>query len=309
MRSSHRRTISPHAAASRACLGNLPQMLGFVLFQLALRAVALTPFVLSAAGLNPLGFPPMHATSLSLLACFPLYLILVLPFRFHAGALLVKYTCVSDRRVRISLASYFRWLAAGLMKAMAILPYMLPLAAFLGAFYYFWNMVGFNVSGTLIKDMGAAVGGGYKAGIAVVSLLFAFCLLLALFGWRRHLPLEFQPVAEVGLRRAWARARSVRRGRGAGLARVTLINALICLPALAAAAAVLEIYVSGMLIGDPRRDLRLLLTLLTTFRFPASVVLGLSAILVLLYLPFVCIRKAALACAIERATGDRNSHA
>ncbi len=292
---------SPHAAAARACRGSFKRMLALAFVQLLLRAAALLPLLPAVSGWNPLRFPAQHLLGLSALACLPLYIALVLPFRFQAGAELVRAACAVDRNTRVTPRRYLKWFAAGLFKAAAALPFLLPLAAFIGAFYYYWNMAGFNEFGLLIGDMGALAGGGYPEGVAAALLLFALAACLAAFGWRRVMPLDFQPVSEKGLRYARARAKAARGYRRRMTARVSLLNALIVLPAVAAVAAVFAAYVLGAMTGDIQTDVTLLLTLLTSFSFPPAVLLGAGAALALLYLPFVVFRKAALACAVERA--------
>ena len=293
---------SPHGAALSACFHHFVRILGLLLLNLLVRGVALLPLILALAGHNVLGFPRAHVIPMSLLACLPLYALIVMPFVFFTRSTLFWVVGWRDTAPACALSNFGRWLLAGLLRLLRALPFVAPIAALTITFYVYWTMAGFNEFGLMINDIGALIGGDYAHGIALIALAFIVFTLLAVLGWRRDLPFAFLSVDAKGIHRALKASRAVRRRKLNGLGRTSLINFLITLPAIGTSLYFIADYLRSMMVGDLQWDLTMLLTTLTTFDFPQEVYVRIGIALVILYLPFVLWRKAALAHTIGRVS-------
>lgn len=301
-------TRPPHAAAFSACLKYVARLAGLLVLNLVVRGIALLPLILMLTGRNIFRFPSVHAIPLSLAASLPLYALIVMPFRFFTRSTLTWVTGWRETAPVFTAGNFLRWLSAGLLRLLRALPFLLPLMALTVAFYVYWTMAGFNEFGLIINDIGALIGGDYVHGMALIALAFVLFTILAVWGWRRDLPFAFQAVDTDGIPAALARSRAVRTRRFSGLGRTTFINFLITLPAVAAAAYFIQDYLRNLMVGDLQWDLSTLLTTLTTFAFPQEVYVRIGLALLVLYLPFVLFRKAALAVTICRAGALARKH-
>lgn len=292
---------SAHAVAFTACLHHAARLAGLFLLNLLVRGAAFFPLILTLAGGNVFRFPSAHAIPLSLVACIPLYALIVMPFRFFTHSTLTWVTGWRETAPVFTARNLLLWLAAGLLRLLRALPFLLPMITLTIAFYVYSMMTGFNEFALIIKDIGALIGGDYAHGIALIALAFMLFLALAIWGWRRDLPLTYQAVDLEGIRASLANARRVRKRRFSGLARTTWINFLIIMPALAAVVYFVQDYLRSLMTGDLPMDLLNTLVMLTTLAFPEDVYLRIGIATLILYLPAVLWRKAALAVTIGRA--------
>lgn len=290
-----------HAVAMRTVARHFPRLLLMLCFQLLLRALALAPFLYAAAGYSLPLFPEKHATAYGLMLCVLLYLLLVMPFRYSSRGMLSRLSGAEPSGSMSSLAGYGRWLAASALRMLRALPFLLPLLALSAAFYYYWNMTGFNEFGLMVRTAGTLIGGDYVHGVALIAFAFTAFAVLAVLGWHRDTAFDYQPVGALGVSKALTRAKAIRKMRFNNLKRTSFINALICLPALACVVIIAAFHLNSLMTGDLQWDFSILLTTLTTFDFPTEVYLRMLVGLAVLYLPFVYLRKAALAVTVERA--------
>lgn len=295
--------VAPHRQAFKAWRGHFFSLLVLLGLNLLVRLLALSPLFYTLATKKAL-LPLAGKWTIvpGLLASVLLYLLLVMPFRFQSRAILSRITNAQDRATTFGDGHFFRWLAAGLLRFFKALPWLLPLIAVLAGFYYYWNLVGFNEFGLMVRQVGALVGGEYVAGVALLVAAFLVSALLASYGWWRGMPLDYQPVAEIGPWQSARRAQMARRQRLHHFARTTLVNALMCLPALIVLVLLLALHLKGALTGSLQWDVPILISTLTELRFPASLLLQWGGALLALYLPFVYLRKAALAAAVGDAS-------
>ena len=287
----HRDT--PHRAARQAGIAHIREYLEITLGQLILRGLALSPLIYASVTKGFFGAPRAHAVGIAMLCCIPLYLLLVLPFRYRVGGRLSYW--LGAEGPRTALSNYPAWLAQGLHVFLRALPWLLPIFFYLGAFYYYMNMTDFPSFFEMIRAVGGLIGGDYAHGVALLVLLALVCTLLAALGWYRvmpsfYLPLrpDFQSAAKI---KALRRSPRLRRTRN--------LNLLGVLPALLIVLAVLAASLISRMTGDIQLDLMILLPALTAFDFPQSDLLLAGLAVLLAYVPFVLCRKAALAAAIH----------
>lgn len=288
---------SAHAAARRASAAHIGQYIAITLEQLVLRALALSPLIYATAARRFFGAPRAHYAAIALLCCIPLWVLLVLPFRYRAGGQLSGW--LHREGPPTQLSAYPQWLARGLHHLAQVLPWLLPLLAYMGAYYYYMNISDFTSFMSMIRGMGSILGGDYVHGVALLALLGLLCLVLAIWGWYRRMPLFYlpwRPAAEND-----ARLHALHSARPQALRRTVPVNLLLVLPALAAVGYILVSSLVTRMTGDIQMDLMIVLPAVTSFDFPANDLLVMGIALALLYLPFVLYRKAALAAAIHRA--------
>ncbi len=289
----HLQAQSPHRKARMTCGARFPQVLALLFTQLLARLLAFAPLLYAASGGGFGGWLPGHEPALGLLFSLPLYVLIVMPLRFHAAARMAVLHG-AQRADRLNGSSYEKWLAASLYRLARALPFLLPFLLFMGGFYYYLRVPPFNVSLMAVESLGKMLGGETVTGIAAVVLVGLATLLLYVCGWTRGVAFEHQPVIEMGITASWRVAKELKKRRRRRVARTTLINALLTLPALLGVLAVLFLYFypqrSGMLIFDFFN----VGTALLILSFPASVVLQGLAALAVLYLPLLPLRKLAL---------------
>ena len=288
----HRGT--PHRIARRASIDHIPEYLLITLCQLLLRALALSPLIYATITRSFFGVPKAHAMGIAMLCCIPLYLLLVLPLRYRVGGRLSGW--LKAEGPHTALSNYPAWLAQGLLIFLRALPWLLPLFAYFGAFYYYMNMTDFPSFFLMIRNVGGLVGGDYVHGVALLVLLLLVCIALAAWGWYRVMPSFYLPLLA-----EYRKARKLKAiRRGAHICGTVLVNLLCVLPPLAIVLAMLASSLITRMTGDIQLDLMILLPALTAFDFPQTDLLMAGLVILLLYLPFVLYRKAALAAAIHR---------
>jgi hypothetical protein len=297
--------MSPHRQAAGTRI-NLFEARVFLFGQFILRAIALMPVMLYFAGIKLPFVPVKHALLGSLLLCLPLYLLLVFPFRFYAAGYISHTFAGSAQDYRISWKHYGLWLKAGLKRALCLFPWVLPAAALTALFYYYWNMTGFNEFGIAVNWLGGLVGGKLPEGSLVFCVVYGLSLLLAAHGWWRGTIFDYQPLSQIGLRLSRLRAKEAFKSNSGALAKVTLVNILICVPYITAILSIFYTRISQSLTGDIRLDLALLFKILQKGAFPAGTAETFLIALLLLYIPFILLRKGSNAILVTRVCALQN---
>lgn len=288
---------SPHAAARYICKNNLPALLGHTLVQLLVRAIAFAPFIATFFGVT-YGVQDKLASAAGFGLSFPLYLLIVLPMRFMMrGALLRMAKSETDK----APLRYAAWLRFGLMRSFRALPWILPLLICIGGFYYLWNIAEATLLPRVIRGAGELVGGTYTHGLILLTLACILSAVLCFIGWRHHLALEFLPVHTLANKDAFVRSRTLMQSQRALLAHATRVNFVIALPAVVAVLILLSIDLSGRLTGSLQFDAVIILEAVTKLKFTQNTLYLCAAALLILYVPLVPYRKAALAACLAVA--------
>lgn len=298
---------SPHQWAGATYKKQFSKVLLMLLVQLLIRALAFSPLLYAAISGGFFGAHRDHILAVAFLCSLPLYVLLVLPARFYWTAQVARLRGQAHDD-QPSFCNCVKWLKAGLYRLLRALPFLLPFFAFLGVYYYYLRMTGFNEPMVKIKQIGELVGGEYTAGIVIIMLLGLVTLLLALWGWLRGTVFEHQEVTTSPLSLAWQTANEVRKDRKAHLRRVTFQNFLLTLPAVVGLLAVIALFFMTVKSGTLIFDFLYMGSVLLTFNFPSHVMLQGLLVLLLLYLPLLPLRKLALAAAIF-PTAKKDEHA
>lgn len=274
-----------HALALEAGFHHIWAYIGNSLLELLLRAVCLMPLIYLGVKGSFFGVAPRHATGVALLCCLPLWLVLVLPMRYRLGGAVTEMQ--GQQGPDTALSHYPRWLWQLMIRLLKALPFLLPLAAWLAAYYYYAKVVDFPQFFLMVRSTGGLLGGTYATGMALLLLLFALCLAVAIIGWRRLMVFFYLPLAST--RQDGARLKQLDKR---SLRRISLMNLLILLPPLA-------LLLAGSLLqglkGELERDAVNILTRLTEFDLATLNLRQTGPWLLLLYLPFALWRKMALA--------------
>lgn len=286
--------VAPHQKARRVYQSKPGQVVTLVFLQIITRAIAFTPFFLALLTGDLFGLSRKHAPALGYLLSLPLYTLLVMPFRFQAGARMAGlYDNV--RQSKATLSNYLKWLRAALLRLLRALPFVLPFMAYLITFYYYMRVPGFNDSLLAISNLGKLVGGDYSAGIVIIALAGLITLALATLGWLRDIAFEQQPVIESGIRQSLAMAKQVCLQRKSLLRKTILTNSLLSLPAILGVLGALAAHLLAQpSLGILVMDFLNIITIILTFTFPAANLLLALAALLILWLPLLPLRKLAL---------------
>ena len=282
----------PHACALQAGKQNLKQYLFLTLEWLTLRIISTAPLIYALITKQFFGVATDHVPAVALLSCLPLWILLVLPFRYRLGGQLA--TWFSAEGPSTDTGHYGSWLKQSLLRLIKILPFLLPLFAYLVALYYYYFFVGFNSFLMVIEGSGKLFGGDFLVGVIVIILLMLFLLLLAFYGWRRMM--LFFYVQEAPVKLDGKRRKHLKQDC---LTKTTFYNFFIVLPPLAISFVLLGLSLSTRLTGSTMFDLVIVVSALTQFDFPQEVLIQVGAVLAILYLPFVIYRKAALSACIH----------
>ena len=295
---SHRLPASPHACALRASKKHFSQYILITLEQLLIRIFSSIPLIYAMITKQFFSIPSDHVLTAALLSCIPFWVVLALPFRYRLGGQLSAW--FSKQGPRTSLNHYGSWFAQSLLRLLKILPFLLPLLAYLSVIYYNYYFVGFNSFLMLIESSGKLFGGDFLVGVIVLIALMFLLIGLAFYGWRRMMPFFYLEEASVkldGKRRRLLKPNS--------LVKTTFYNFLIILPALAISFVLLGLSMSTRLSGSTMFDSLTVISILTQFDFPAEVLLQTGGVLAILYLPFVIFRKAALCASMHHCEQSR----
>ncbi len=274
------RQSAPHARAAKASILHIGQYILTTLQQLVWRAISLSPLIYAMISGEFFGIQKDYVTAVALLCCLPLWILLVLPERFRVGAQLSTWFGAAP-----STATWADRLARGLKRLAITLPFLLPLAAYLALLYYNMYYVGFNSFFTLIESAGKLVGGDIVVGVAILVLLGLLLAVLAFWGWRRYMMPHFY----------LPQAGRIKSKAAFSLKKTIFINALITLPSLLLVLALLGISLGPSMSGSVMFDTLTIVSAVSQFDFPASTLTQCAAVLAIVYLPFVLLRKAAIA--------------
>lgn len=286
--------LSPHKRAGQAYSANTPAIVLQLFLQILLRVIAFSPMILAGITGKFFSVKADHVMAVAFLASLPLYLIIVMPSRFHFFAKLALY--LGDERDDRS-ANYGKWLAAGLYRLMRALPFLLPFSAYIVLYYYYMRVADLTRLPLLILELGTLVGGSFSEGTAVLVIIGLITFVIAFLGWRRSLLFEFMPVAETGITSSWQRSRLRRRHIG----HVSRINFLLCLPGLVAMGAVMAINLAQDLTGSIFERIFSLLPTILNVKFTPETYYQLLIAMIVAYLPLLPLRKLALSAASNEA--------
>jgi hypothetical protein len=287
-----------HACASKASKQHISQYILITLEQLLLRIISTTPLIYALITKQFFNVPQDHIPAVALLCCIPLWLILVLPFRYRLGGQTAAW--FGKKGPDTSLSHYGSWLTQGLMRLLKVLPFILPLLAYLAVIYYNYYFVGFNSFLMLIESSGKLFGGDFVVGVIVLIILMLLLLALAFYGWRKLMPFFYLEEASIKL--------DSKRRRGLkpnSLKKTTLYNFLIVFPPLVISLVLLGLSMSSRLSGSMMFDSVIIVSAITQFDFPLPVLMQIFAVLAVLYLPFVVFRKASLCACIHHCGSKR----
>ncbi len=298
---------SPHRRALTAAGAHIVQVIDLVVFQLLIRVIALSPLLYAAVtGEFPVPAPLRgHELAFSLLCCLPLYVLIVLPFRFQGAAEMAVMHGIA-RETRVTSGRYGKWLLAALVRLLLALPFILPLMAFLGAYYYFMRL---NVveAFNLLDQAAGWFGGSYLAAVAAVTGAGLLSALLGAWGWKRGLPFEHREIQGRTLLHSLREAGAVRRQRRRYFRRTVHRNFLLTLPALLGVGFALFMHFSSTWTGAIQFDfINVSLTLLT-FSIPAGAMAFIGAALLILWAPLLPLRKLALCAVLAPAPRDEGT--
>lgn len=283
---------SPHKAAGQMIKNHRPELVKTLFMQLALRLVALAPIILGYLGeafKPPFGMAVVIFPVCSVL----LYLVLVLPFRFYSRGRLMRYAMGQEpQKGRYSL-----WLKVALSRFGRAFFWLLPAFVCTAGLYYLWNIADATQLVKVIRFLASLVGGTYLHGTLMLMGLFLLSLVLAYAGWRRHLALEYLPQELLADKPFKTNRQWMRVGSGP-LAKTTLKNFIVCLPAVLAVLGILYMDMAPKMTGSMTADLLKGLDTVNKMAFSSNAFTQIAVALAVLYLPFVQYRKAALAAAL-----------
>ncbi len=231
-----------------------------------------------------------------------LYLFVVLPLRYSMGEAM-HYALKGDSFATPRLVmfhGYGKKLGAVLMQALHLLPWALPLIAGLFAGWYMMYKV---EDGTMVLRMVISLGKifgeehGFMEGAYLIVVFFVLLTLPLLYGMVRNGMLRFL-WKQSGGNYAVARKEMLRRlkGRRGGQFCVAVIQGLLLLPVLLPSG-----YMGYRLLRDFVKSMRLNLSQLAE----PQMLWGLLAVLILLYLPLLPLRKVLQAYFIHLPEDDK----
>lgn len=293
---------TPHRQAWQVVSQKPGQVLSLLLFQLLLRGIAFIPLIYAAVTGRFFGFDKNYTLAFGFLFSLPLVVLIVLPFRFQAAARKAQWLGFS-RDAAINFRNYGIWLRAALLRLLRALPYILPFFVFAGLYYYYLAYPDFIVPSKGLSAIGDLVGYGFVGGIIITGVVGVLTAVLAGCGWLRGVAFEHQAVIEQGISLSLSNARALRRRRKKTIRRTVFKNALLCLPALLGILVVLGQHLLSLpKFGSLMFDFFNYATKLILFDFPARVHITLGAILLVLWLPLLPLRKTALAAVMTEQT-------
>ncbi len=288
---------TPHAAAGYIYRHNLPALLGHIVVQLLVRAAAWAPLLATFFGVT-YGVQDKLSPAVGVGLSIPLYLLLVLPVRFVMRGALLRMAKGEKAEAPFHYGASLR---LGLARFFRALPWMLPLTLCVGGFYYLWNVAEATLLPRVIRTFGELAGGTYLHGLIVLAVIMLISAVLSYTGWRRHLALEFLPVPVSEAQGTLARSRALMHSQRALLSHATRVNLFIALPALLVVLILLSLDLSGRLTGSLQFDVIIILEAVTKVKFAENTLTLCAATLLILYIPFIPYRKAALAACLAAA--------
>ena len=283
------RQSGPHARAASASIGHIGQYILITLEQLLLRAIALSPLIYALVSGEFFGLRREYVLAAALLSALVLWTLLALPARLRMGAQLSGWF-----GAQINAGSWSDRLAKGLVPFAKALPLVLPVFICLYILYYVFSFSGFPVFFKMLEYPGSLIAGilgGLSADIVMTIGVLVWVIVLAMLAW-----LAFRGWRRFMVPCTYLHQCSRAKGKPAKLAgRITLINFLIVLPPVAISLALLALSLAPKLSGNMMFDVLTVVSAVTGFDFPAHTLTQCAWVLGLAYLPFVLLRKAAIA--------------
>ena len=288
------RQSGPHARAAGACIGHIGQYILITLEQLLLRAIALSPLIYALVSGQFFGLRREYVLAAALLTSLVLWTLLALPARLRMGAQLSGWF-----GAQINAGSWSDRLAKGLVPFAKALPLVLPVFICLYILYYVFSFSGFPVFFKMLEYPGSLIAdilGGLSADIVMTMGVLVWAIVLAILAW-----LAFRGWRRFMVPCTYLHQCSRTKGKPAKLAgRITLINFLIVLPPVAISLVLLALSRAPKLSGSMMFDVLTVVSAVTGFDFPAHTLTQCAWVLGLVYLPFVLLRKAAIAAGFGR---------
>lgn len=283
------RQSGPHARAASASIGHFGQYILITLEQLLLRAIALSPLIYALVNGQFFGLRREYVLAAALLSALVLWILLALPARLRMGAQLSGWF-----GAQINAGSWSDRLAKGLVPFAKALPLVLPVFICLYILYYVFSFSGFPVFFKMLEYPGSLIAGilgGLSADIVMTIGVLVWVIVLAMLAW-----LAFRSWRRFMVPCTYLHQCSRAKGKPAKLAgRITLINFLIILPPVAISLVLLALSLAPKLSGSMMFDVLTVVSAVTGFDFPAHTLTQCAWVLGLVYLPFVLLRKAAIA--------------
>ena len=283
------RQSGPHARAASASIGHFGQYILITLEQLLLRAIALSPLIYALVSGQFFGLRREYVLAAALLSALVLWTLLALPARLRMGAQLSGWF-----GAQINAGSWSDRLAKGLVPFAKTLPLVLPVFICLYILYYVFSFSGFPVFFKMLEYPGSLIAGilgGLSADIVMTIGVLVWVIVLAMLAW-----LAFRGWRRFMVPCTYLHQCSRAKGKPAKLAgRITLINFLIILPPVAISLVLLALTLAPKLSGSMMFDVLTVVSAVTGFDFPAHTLTQCAWVLGLAYLPFVLLRKAAIA--------------
>ena len=290
------RLSGPHTRAASASIAHIGQYAMITLEQLLLRAIALSPLIYALVSGQFFGLPREYVLAAALLCALVLWILLALPARLRMGAQLSGWF-----GARMDAGSWSDRLAKGLVPFAKALPLVLPVFICLYILYYVFSFSGFPVFFKMLEYPGsliAGVLGELSADIVMTIGVLVWVVLLATLAW-----LAFRSWRRFMVPCTYLLESSRTKGKPARqLGRITLINFLIILPPVAISLALLALSLAPKLSGSMMFDVLTVVSAVTGFDFPAHTLTLCAWVLGLVYLPFVLLRKAAIAAGFHKDT-------
>ena len=296
-----------------------------VLIQLGARllAVGLAAVLMRGNGPAPGGIP----WQIGLAVAAAVWVLLVLPLRCQGGEKL-RRMFYSRARSGDAGIPYGTWLRTEISRCVRGLMWGLPFFAVIGAAAYSGYQLyaaPINKGERLqsVQNLAAWVGRepaldtGLAVALGAAAILLLVTGLLFAYGWWRNMPVEYLPSRAIGAGKTFRWARRMRRHHRARFVGTTAVNALMCLPAMAGAVAVLYHY--GQTLADYLRQnlsggdsigMMQIRAALSRLPVPGRThLLALTGVFLALYLPFCLIRKmrnARLVARLIRSSEERH---
>ena len=290
------RQSGPHARAASASIGHFGQYILITLEQLLLRAIALSPLIYALVSGQFFGLRREYVLAAALLSALVLWTLLALPARLRMGAQLSGWF-----GAQINAGSWSDRLAKGLVPFAKALPLVLPVFICLYILYYVFSFSGFPVFFKMLEYPGSLIAGilgGLSADIVMTIGVLVWVIVLAMLAW-----LAFRSWRRFMVPCTYLHQCSRAKGKPAKLAgRITLINFLIILPPVAIVLVLLALSLAPKLSGSMMFDVLTVVSAVTGFDFPAHTLTQCAWVLGLAYLPFVLLRKAAIAAGYHSGT-------
>ena len=290
------RQSGPHTRAASASIRHFGQYILITLEQLLLRAIALSPLIYALVSGQFFGLRREYVLAAALLSALVLWTLLALPARLRMGAQLSGWF-----GAQINAGSWSDRLAKGLIPFSKALPLVLPVFICLYILYYVFSFSGFPVFFKMLEYPGSLIAGilgGLSADIVMTIGVLVWVIVLAMLAW-----LAFRGWRRFMVPCTYLHQCSRAKGKPAKLAgRITLVNFLIVLPPVAIVLALLALSLAPKLSGSMMFDVLTVVSAVTGFDFPAHTLTQCAWVLGLAYLPFVLLRKAAIAAGFHSRT-------